>query len=60
MKIVAGARNDGRAIFLFDVVVKRTGEKFKHPKSGISRLNAYEDLERQKGAVWSIKWKPSR
>ena len=60
MKIVAGARNDGRAIFVFDVEVKRTGEKFKHEKAGISRLNAYEELERQKGAMWAIQWMPSR
>jgi hypothetical protein len=60
MKIVAGERNDGRAIFHFDVVVKRTGEKFKHSKAGISRLNAFEELERQKGNSWLIQWMPSR
>ena len=56
MKRVVGARNDGRDVFIFDVVVKKTGEKFKHEKSGISRLNAFEDLQRQKGNSWEIKW----
>jgi len=60
MKIVAGARKDGRASFLFDVVDKKTGKKFKHEKSGISRLNAYEELEKQKGNSWLIQWMPSR
>lgn len=56
MKIVAGARNDGRKPFDFEVTDRKTGEQFKHSKTGISRLNAWTDLEKEKGNVWDIKW----
>jgi len=36
MKIVAGARNDGRKPFDFEVTDRKTGEKFSHSKTGIS------------------------
>jgi len=44
MKIVAGARNDGRKPFDFEVTDRKTGEQFSHSKPGISRLNASSDL----------------
>ena len=56
MKIVAGARNDGRKPFDFEVTDKKTGQKFQYSKTGISRLNAWTDLEKEKGNVWDIKW----
>lgn len=56
MKIVAGARNDGRKPFDFEVTDRKTGEKFSHSKTGISSLNAWSELEREKGNVWLIKW----
>jgi hypothetical protein len=56
MKIVAGERNDGRKPFDFDVTDKKTGEKFKFSKTGISRLEAWTELEKQKGNSWEIKW----
>ena len=56
MKIVAGARNDGRKPFDFEVTNRKTGEKFQYSKTGISRLNARSELEKEKGNVWLIKW----
>ena len=56
MKIVAGERNDGRKPFDFDVTDRKTGEKFKFSKTGISRLEAWTELEKQKGNSWEIKW----
>lgn len=56
MKRVIGARNDGRASFLFDIVDKKTGETFQEQKTGTSRLNAWTELEKEKGNVWEIKW----
>jgi hypothetical protein len=53
MKIVAGARNDGRKPFVTD---RKTGEKFQYSKTGISRLNAWQELEKEKGNSWDIKW----
>ena len=56
MKIVAGARNDGRKPFDFEVTDKKTGKKFHYSKTGISRLDAWEELEKEKGNVWEIQW----
>ena len=56
MKIVAGERNDGRKPFDFDVIERKTGKKFIYSKTGISRLNAWEELEKEKGNSWEIKW----
>lgn len=56
MKIVAGTRNEGRKPFDFDVTDRKTGEQFKHSRTGISRLNAWTELEREKGSSWEIKW----
>jgi len=56
MKIVAGARNDGRKPFDFEVTDKKTGEKFQWSKTGISRYNAWTELEKEKGNSWDIKW----
>jgi hypothetical protein len=56
MKIVAGARNDGRKPFDFEVTDRKTGQTFQHSKTGISRLNAWEELEKEKGNSWDIKW----
>jgi hypothetical protein len=51
-----GERNDGRASFMFEVTDKKTGRQFTHPKSGISRLDAYNDFKKEKGRSWEIKW----
>lgn len=51
-----GERNDGRATFMFEVTDKQTGKQFTHPKAGISRLDAWTDLKREKGRSWEIKW----
>jgi len=56
MKIVAGERNDGRKPFDFDVIERKTGKKFVYSKTGISRFNAWEELEKEKGNSWDIKW----
>lgn len=56
MKREAGTRNDGRKPFDFDVTDRKTGEQFKHSRTGISRLNAWTELEREKGSSWEIKW----
>lgn len=56
MKREAGTRNDGRKPFVFEVTVRKTGEQFKHSRTGISRLNAWTELEREKGSSWEIKW----
>ncbi len=56
MKREAGTRNDGRKPFDFEVTVRKTGEQFKHSRTGISRLNAWTELEREKGTSWKIKW----
>ena len=56
MKIVARTRNDGRKPFDFEVTDKKTGERFNHSRTGISRLNAWTELEREKVISWEIKW----
>ena len=56
MKIVAKTRNDGRKPFDFEVTDRKSGEQFKHSRTGISRLNAFTELEREKGSSWDIKW----
>jgi hypothetical protein len=56
MKQIIGARNDGRKPFDFEVTDKKTGQKFSWSRNGISRLNAWMELEKEKGNVWDIKW----
>lgn len=56
MKIAIGARNDGRARFLFEVIELSTGQKSTIEKNGTSRLDAFNALTKEKGNSLEIKW----
>lgn len=56
MKRIAGARNDGRASFLFEAIERSTGKRSTIEKNGTSRLDAFTVLTKEKGNCFEIKW----
>jgi len=56
MKRILGNRHDGRKPSDFEVTDRETGETFSHSATGISRLIAWSELQKEKGNVWLIKW----